>query len=657
MTFCIQTVEMYIHRSGYHPPNEIMSTHCRRRYRLMPPKHPNPNIPPCDPSLWIVHYSRADPQNHYPANKIPLIPQVQVSLAQRQYLQQYGQLVRKEFMFNDRNNWPTINLPGGQTSPYSQSSGVYPNNILAQMNRTSEQPYYQQPSVASTTRGLGPSPAKRARQAPPSHPPGSSGSTAAANITQDATVEEEEDTSRGDLMDFLTPRDISKMRYIQHHEWMEEVFSSPYSTGQIVPVDLGLGRKGELEQLTRGFFDAPTSTAPQARGETGLSRVGRMDAAKAEEFTKRATNKIAQMNAELTKIRRQHARRMVKLNKGALVKEAEMRLRNAVNDPSATGTEIWRLEGHLEASVETATSEAGAPALRRTEKVDDIVKEVEAVVGKDIGIVKELICVQIGGLEEKTVSDDNGQNEYNSADAVSNEHAADEDVDMTNSPANSYDQPNRSVSTPNQQTPVAQELPPAHHDQSAIEASTPQVDEPSRPVSSVGNRPESIHHDEMTGAADMDLDVEMPEVSKQYEADSVHGETSDWVLVDKSEEATAQLPDDYGHSTEFDEQNMAHPSIHTPGVFVSTPGSGLQGLTPQERGSSHGELETHDFGHFGELNAAGETITGYEVQGGDEELDVNGDLGIDTSAFGDALHGTEGNDDLPATHQADDASF
>ncbi len=649
----------------------------------MPPKNPNPNIPPCDPALWIVHYSRADPQNHYPANKIPLMPQVQVSLAQRQYLQQYGQLVRKEFMFNDRNNWPTINLPGGQTPQYSQPSGVYPNNILAQMNRTPEQPYYQQPSVASTTRGLGPSPAKRVRQTPPSHPPGSSGSAAAASLSQEATVEEEEDTSRGDSMDFLTPREISTTRYIQHHEWMEEVFSSPYSTGQLVPVDLGLGRKGELEQLTRGFFDAPieaptkdvpkdapkgapkdapTVKAPQARGETGLSRVGRMEAGKAEEFTKRATDKIAQMNAELEKLRRQHARRMAKLHTGTLVKEAEMRLRTAVNDPSVTSTEIWRLEGHPEAPVETANSEAGATAIRQVEKVADIAKEVEAAVGKGIGTATELICVQIGGLEEKVVSDDNGQDEYNSADRVSNGHAADEDVEMENSPAHVYDQPNQSTPTPIQEPGVAQELPPTNHNQS-VEASTLQVDEPSRPGSSAGNEPDSTDDDDMTGAADMDVDVGMPEAPQQHEADSGHGESGDWVLVDKSGEATALLQDDYGHSTEFDEQTIAHQSIHTPGAFVSTPGSGLQSLTPQERGSSHGDGEldndNNDFRHFGELDTAGETLTAYEVPGGEGEMEAHGDLGIDTSAFGDALHGTEGNDDLPAatTHHADDASF
>lgn len=618
----------------------------------MPPKNPNPNIPPCDPSLWIVHYSRADPQNHYPANKIPLVPQVQVSLTQRQYLQQYGQLVRKEFMFNDRNNWPTINLPGGQAPSYAQLSGVYPNNILAQLNRGQEQPYYQQQPMSSITRGVGPSPAKRPRQTPPSHMPGSNGSIAAASITQDS-VEEEEDTSRGDLMDFLTPRDISNMRYTQHHEWMEEVFSSAYPTGKIIPVDLGLGRKGELEELTKGFFEAPTSPGPSAQGGNGLARVGKMEAGMAEDFTKRATDKIAEMNAEMERLRRQHAKRMAKMNRGTNVKEAEVRLRSAVNNPSDTGTEIWRLEGQLEVPVEVANIEAGAAAAKRTEKVDDIVKEVEAAVGKRIGIVKDLICVQKGGFEEKAVSNDYSYNGYNSTDAFSNGHAGDEDIDMGTSPAGLRDQSGLSTSTPLQDLPAPHSLPLNHHDRSAVDTSASQIDEPSRSISGVGDRGEPKHDDQLTPrTANMDVDVDMPGVPNDYAPRPGDGETGDWIMVHKGGEDTAQLREDFEHGTLLDEH-----TLDTPGVFVNTPGSGLQGLTPHERGSSHEEIDTNVFDHFGELDPAGDALAGYEAEDGDVGLDDQGDMGIDTSAFGDALHGTEGHGDLPTVAQPDGASL
>lgn len=65
-------VEMYLYCCGYHPPNESMAIHTRCRYRLLPTKNPNPNLPPPDPSLWIIHYSRAPPTDHVPANRIPV---------------------------------------------------------------------------------------------------------------------------------------------------------------------------------------------------------------------------------------------------------------------------------------------------------------------------------------------------------------------------------------------------------------------------------------------------------------------------------------------------------------------------------------------------------------------------------------------------------
>ena len=459
-------------------------------------------------------------------------------------------------------------------------------------------------------------------------------------------------------MDFLTPRDISTMRYTQHHEWMEEVFSSPWSTGMIVPVDLGLGRKGELEELTRGFFEAPISSNPGAPGETGFARVGKMEAGKAEEFTKRATEKIAQMSAEMEKLKRQHAKRMAKLNRGTHIKEAEMRLRTAVHDPSDVGTEVWRLEGQLEASGDLANSEAGAAPSKRTEKVADILKDVEANVGKGITAVKELTCVQKGGLEERAANDNIGHEGYRVADSFSSGHVEDEDVDMATSPARVPEQPKTSTSTPVQNPPEAQEVSPQQHVRSTIPTPTSQMGQPSRAASSIGDRVEPRHDDEMTtGAADMDIDVEMPEIPKQYEPGSGQEETGDWILVDKSGDDTAPLRDDYEHTTNLDEQSHVQQSINTPGVFVTTPGSGLQGLTPVEQGSGQEELHTSDFGQFGELDTAGEALTGYGGQDGNVELEDHGDLGIDTSAFGDALHGTEGHEDVPASRGTEDASF
>lgn len=106
----IQVVEMGLMRAGYHPP-EPMATHSRKRYRLLPPKQPNPSLPQPDPSLYLVHYTRAAPTDTIPSVRIPNTPAIQQSMSVRRWLQSVGQLARKEFMLHDREQWPTINAP------------------------------------------------------------------------------------------------------------------------------------------------------------------------------------------------------------------------------------------------------------------------------------------------------------------------------------------------------------------------------------------------------------------------------------------------------------------------------------------------------------------------------------------------------------------
>ncbi|BDD61085.1 hypothetical protein MAP00_006159 [Monascus purpureus] len=362
------TVEMLLHRSGYHPPNEVAAIHCRRRYRLLPPKVPNPSLPPPDPSLFIVHYSRAPQSDHVPANRIPILPQVQTIIGQRRFLQSHGQLARKDFMLHDRNSWPTINFPQQMgMQGFMQPMAAYPNAIVGR------------------------------HPGQPKAPRGHRGSTAAMNAAAAEFALEDEDVSTGDMMDLLTPREVSKMRYQQHHEWMEEIFASPYAISQITPVSLGLGRKGELETLTAGFFDAPA--APSATGEPrDAPDASKLEPAKAEEFADRVAKKVADMTAEIEKLKKRHARRMKKFNRTSALKEAELRLRDAAADPSDTGADIWRLEGRVWIPEEGGTPQVEEPAKY---KVDDVVRELESSWEKRIVPEPKISCVQKGGLLEK----------------------------------------------------------------------------------------------------------------------------------------------------------------------------------------------------------------------------------------------------------------
>ena len=263
---------MFYHRSGYKPQAENVSSHARRRYRLVASTQMGMASP--DPNLWLVHYSKATPENRHPSSQLPLLPQVAQIFQARQIIQRSGQLPRKEFLLHDRSQWPVISLPAGVSRSGSGQAG------------------------SAHRRG--------------------------ASLDQQAIIEEEEDVSRGDLLDFVTPREISRMRYEQHHEWMEEIMESPYATRQIIPSELGLGRKGTLESFTDGFFTAPISPAQDPVN----GQIGKLAPGRAAEFTKHADAKLAEMQADLERMKQQHIKRMEKLRRTTDLGAAERKLRN-----------------------------------------------------------------------------------------------------------------------------------------------------------------------------------------------------------------------------------------------------------------------------------------------------------------------------------------
>ncbi|EAW06543.1 uncharacterized protein ACLA_082340 [Aspergillus clavatus NRRL 1] len=576
-------VEMWLHRSGYHPPNESVAIHCRRRYRLLPTKNPNPSLPPPDPSLWIVHYSRAPPTEHIPANRIPVSPQVQSMLAQRRFLQGQGQLARKDFLLHDRNNWPTINFPP-QMAPqgFAQPPGPFPNAMMARP------PYYPQPGQ--------PVPAPAA--APPAKAPRGHRASAAAMTAAAADFAlEDEDVSTGDMMDLLTHREVSKMRYQQHHEWMEEIFASPYAISQITPVSLGLGRKGELETLTAGFFDAPVGPATgDSKDVTDSAQATKMEPEKAKEFADRVVKKVADMSAEIEKLKKRHARRMEKFNRTSLLKDAELRLRDAAANPEDTGTEIWRMEGRSEVPIEEDGAE-GVPVEHKAKyKVDDVVREVEASWHRQVVPEPKVSCVQKGGLLEKIEPEPTST-------------AGDGDIDMGHADSHLLDQFGTSPTTiPTQGTAPAPQGLAAHTGPGAG---------PAAPAAS-------------TAAPTTGLDVEMDMVDARP-ANTAAGETGDWVMVNeanKKEEGINKPPGDMQAG--------------------EMPGSGIQGLTPNPGSAGDTGLDSANF-DFTNMDSAGDALAAYTEQ--NEDLDLPD---MENSAFGDAFHASD--NEHTHHHDADDMS-
>ncbi|KAF3907693.1 hypothetical protein AA313_de0207483 [Arthrobotrys entomopaga] len=206
----------------------------------------------------------------------------------------------------------------------------------------------------------GPSTSKRQRtsQSMPSAGP-SNPVLAAAAID---SVEDEEDTSRGDVLDHINPREISTQRYKQHHEWFEEVFTSPYASSNIEPGSIGIEKLGTwLKPLIDGALDKDGKPVPGKSYQDALQSMN-------QNFEKI----IAENNAEMEEMERQHKLRIAEI-KGDRITELFKELRYA--KPTRAEIEFGLVLPHPIDAADFRQS-------NRT--VDEIVAEFEQIAGSKI---------------------------------------------------------------------------------------------------------------------------------------------------------------------------------------------------------------------------------------------------------------------------------
>lgn len=649
---CWQTLEMYQMKAGF-SPNDPIAAHSRRRYRLTPSKFQNPGGPQPDPSLWIIHYMPAEAHDRIPSNVIPITMQIQQTMNTRAYLQSHGQIVHKEFMLHDRTNWPQIAFPRG---PPRQP--VY--GAQAPQARIPQ-------TMAYPTQHVTPGPpAKRVRTQTNTAP-------GPASVLE---MDDEEDTSRGDLFDHTTPREISLARYKQNHEWMEEILSSPYSIHRIIPADLGLGVRGELAELTDGTFDAPYDPEKDV---VKYSYVGRLDPGKAEEFRKRAGEHIANTEQEMEKIKAKHARRMARFKKGSLLGKAEKELRTAVSDPADVGPEYWRLEGRIE---EDPSGEDSAPAVQPPKtSVDDIIAKVEAQLGLHAQQVKEILRIQDGGFEEPQqqvhiptprISPPGSHNGSNGGSNGSGVMVGDQDIDMSNSAGGLLDQYSRTpgaLSRTNTPGGLSGFPTPQAHFQAGSSANTPSnLNNVSTPQAG-GREAESTVPAQGTAG---DWVVVPPGGVSPVDGSSTFTNPAQGQPLGTQNLATGQSSTPQGQTNP-----SPLPTTTAPTSSINTPAGGLD---------FHGS--PNDFPDLGDLDSAGDALAGYspqeidgdmgeqgdvmeEVDGdgglgdlgdlgdieGMEGMDMDmggGDMGGEESAFGEAFHGLDVDVDLPTPGEGGD---
>ena len=399
---------------------------------------------------------------------------------------------------------------------------------------------------------------------------------------------EDEDMDGRDLMDFLTPRDISQMRYLQHSEWMEEIYASPYPIYKVMPPSLGLGRKGALESFTEGFFEAPTLKS-MAAGEGDFAK--RLEPGKAAEFAKRTESYINEVNEEMEQMKIEHEKKMAKISKLSKLRDAEKRLRAGIAGP------LHNLD-------DTDDMGDGTPDGRKLSGIDEIGTHVAKELNKEIEILDTFKCVQKGGLEEKATPPP--------------PPPAVQDTELSGV----------TTTEPNTTGGITAELPTFDEF-----ADIPEINEDIMDAVDVPAQP-STNLPATTTAAESSTEAEnQPDIS-------------DWVMLDKNPSNSATTNADGQTSSHNDSvpPTSAPESSHENTNMIDFASN------PQNNSPSNGEenfgtgaddefADTIDFGNL-DNSTAGDDLVHFGDdagnQGGDENVE-----GLEDSAFGDAFHHTE----------------
>ncbi|KAI8690831.1 hypothetical protein NCS56_00074600 [Fusarium sp. Ph1] len=603
-------LEIYYQKAGY-VPGEQYALHARRRCRLVPvPGHPNPPQP--DVSLFIVHYGPSEPNDRIPIAMIPYDERVNALIQQRHFLQRAGQIRRKEFMLSDRVNWPTLPDPTRQQVPPQMA----PRGVPQQM---------AYPPQATP----GP-PAKRAR-----HAASQGGQAAIPGMPQlDAAFDDDEDVSRGDMFDHLTPREIALSRYQQNHEWMEEILSSPYRISQITPADLGLGFKGELASLTEGIF--PTQGADAFATGPDKPYIGRLDPEKADEFRKRVTEHIESTKAEIERMQAAHAEALAKFKANSIFDSKEKELRNVVE---GTGTEIWRVEGKVDPHDDDPSPR---PVSKKT--AEEIVSEVENVTGKKAASKPVVSRIQDGGYqapapEPTQAAAQLSRQASQSGSQNSGVMIGESDVDMGGTAAGLLDQMHTGISATSTPMNTFGTPQPNRTASGAGTPSNPNVPSPAPGQAGATSAP---------GGGDVTMGGTEAAKDQGTTAPDQGTGSGEWVVVPKD----GATPDPNAPANAAAGSGTASANANTPNAQglegkPAAPKTASAGATPAAA-TPGGSLsfDQNDFSSLGDLDTAGDALAGFDgptLDGSAGELGEGLDLSMDMedSAFGDAFHGVE----------------
>jgi len=596
---------MAVQHAGFRPHVDAVTCHARRRYRLLA-KSPNVNAGPPDRCLSIVHYTRAEQQRVAPVSNVRISPQQNFVMQQRHAIEQQGRLETFEFLLHDRDRWPSVKqVPGrGFVPSVAGQAGLA---HLGNARFAGGHYQGQQGPVAkrqrTSTVGMG-----------------------GGQMVDLADEDIEGEHAAGDVLDVMSQREVSFHRFKQHHEWMEEVVSSPYATRQIEPVYLGLGLMGELSGLTKGVFETVEDAAKQLLREGGdegdAKPVGKIPQDKMKTFEIRVNEYLEEGQAEIKRMKEEHAQRMAEMRKGKSLNKAEKRLRNA----------RWIDDDVSQATLNGLVSGKGA-----AEKAEPIIQEVESAVGP-ISAQKQLKLRQAGGLKEKVVPQPepptNGMNGINGNGASNGMQLPTFEYSAPAQATNGISQPAAvQQAQPQAMQQAQQPLPPAQQQQpeQAMKSEPQQtMQDTSMGFDADGEENMTTLNEEETNFNIDDMDLDMAG-DGDFDFEGAAGTPQAAPTAQAGESAA-------GATSAANQQVNTQPTAQG-GQGTS---SGAEGL--QAGGDASFHPTPGDNSAFDEFTADDGLI---DFEGGDDDGDAEGaggdgldlDLGLEGSAFGEAFQG------------------
>lgn len=244
-------IEIWEHKYGFIPGQEQITSRSRRRFRLAG-KNPNDVAS----SLWLLFYSRTGEETRVQANPMQARPQpirkyplpalttkpfnlfqaitggAQMPNHQQQMQQQYQmhQMQQMQQMQQAQQAQAAAAMQAQQIqNQQRQIRSQTPQQRPAPTNHHSQNSMSALPGYSTPVSQV---PQKRAY-------PGNTPSTVpplpaevASRLQRGEVLADTYEESTGDEFDSLHPIDISRARFIQHQDWLEQIFSA-YSTSKI----------------------------------------------------------------------------------------------------------------------------------------------------------------------------------------------------------------------------------------------------------------------------------------------------------------------------------------------------------------------------------------------------------------------------------------